>query len=107
MTKLLLTLRFYALGTMLISVGDFAGVSKTTACLIVRLVSEAIASMGRAIIKMPTTPADIHNVQLGFYQKARCPRVIGALDCTHIRIQSPGNIIISYPSEKSLPPDVR
>lgn len=94
MTKLLLTLRFYALGTMLISVGDFAGVSKATACCIVRHVSRAIASMGRANITMPSTPEDIHKVQLGFYQKARFPRVIGALDCTHIRIQSPGNTII-------------
>lgn len=38
-TKLLLTVRFYVLGTMLISTGDFAGVSKSSASYIVEEVS--------------------------------------------------------------------
>nr|CAI5851229.1 unnamed protein product [Callosobruchus analis] len=25
-----------------------------------------------------------------FYQIARCPRCIGVIDCTHVKIQSPG-----------------
>ncbi|KAJ3663949.1 hypothetical protein Zmor_008162 [Zophobas morio] len=29
-------------------------------------------------------------VQQGFYQLARFPQVVGALDCTHIKIKSPG-----------------
>ncbi|XP_045450630.1 uncharacterized protein LOC123659460 [Melitaea cinxia] len=43
--QLLLTLRFYALGTMLIAVGDFAGVSKSTACRIVQNISKSIAKL--------------------------------------------------------------
>ncbi|KOB66485.1 Uncharacterized protein OBRU01_21125, partial [Operophtera brumata] len=39
--QLLLTLTFYALGTMLLSVANFFGVSKTSACRIVRDISFA------------------------------------------------------------------
>jgi hypothetical protein len=48
MTQLLLTLRFYATGTM--SAGDFVGISKTYACLIVKRVSSAIVSLRQQFI---------------------------------------------------------
>ncbi|XP_026319164.1 putative nuclease HARBI1 [Hyposmocoma kahamanoa] len=81
--QLLLTLRFYALGTMLLSVADFAGVSKASACRIVYDVSCAIAQLYNKYIYMQT------NTEQDFYEIARFPRVLGALDGTHIRIQSP------------------
>ncbi|CAH1383012.1 unnamed protein product [Tenebrio molitor] len=52
MTQLLLTLRFYATGSMLISAGDFVGVSKTSASRIVKRVSSAIASLRPQFIYM-------------------------------------------------------
>jgi len=88
--KLLLTLRFYATGNFLITAGDFMGVSKTTACLIVRNVSVAIAKLRPRFIRMPETKTEIKNLQRRFYQIARFPRTIGAIDCTHIKIQNPG-----------------
>ncbi|CAG4958262.1 unnamed protein product [Colias eurytheme] len=81
--QLLLTLRFYALGTMLISVADFVGVSKTSACRIVRDISFAIAKLYKKYIYMHS------DTEQDFYNVARFPRVLGALDGTHIRIQSP------------------
>ncbi|CAH2106033.1 unnamed protein product [Euphydryas editha] len=81
--QLLLALRFYALGTMLLSVGDFIGVSKASACRIVRDVSSAIALLYTKYIFMKSNTED------GFYRIARFPRVQGAIDCTHVRIQSP------------------
>ncbi|KAF5283316.1 hypothetical protein FQR65_LT13973 [Abscondita terminalis] len=45
MTQLLLTLRFYATGSMLIFAGDFVGVSKTSVCRIVKTVTSAIAGL--------------------------------------------------------------
>nr|CAH7753219.1 unnamed protein product [Callosobruchus chinensis] len=51
--QLLLTLRFYATGSMLRSAGDFAGVSIASACRIVRRVSESIAALQTTYIKMP------------------------------------------------------
>nr|CAI5859431.1 unnamed protein product [Callosobruchus analis] len=40
---------------------------------------------------MPETAEEIGNAQHGFYQIARFPRVVGAVDGTHIRIKSPGD----------------
>lgn len=91
--KLLLALRFYATGNFLITVSDFVGLSKSTACLIVRDVSTAIAKLRPIFICMPETKTEINNLQRRFYQVARFPRVIGAIDCTHIKIQNPGNLI--------------
>lgn len=92
--KLLLTLRFfYATGNFLITAGDFIGVSKTTACLIVRNVSVAIAKLRPIFIRMPETETEVRDLQLRFYQIARFPRTIGAIECTHIKIQNPGKSV--------------
>ncbi|XP_060844436.1 LOW QUALITY PROTEIN: putative nuclease HARBI1 [Rhopalosiphum padi] len=94
--KLLLILRFYATGNFLITSGDFFGVSKTTASLIVRDVSIAIAKLRPRFIKMPTTEREISKLQRSFYQIARFPRAIGAIDCTHVKIQNPGGPNAEY-----------
>lgn len=39
---------------------------------------------------MPTTNEAMHNTSAGFYNIARFPKCIGAVDCTHIKILSPG-----------------
>lgn len=81
--QLLLALRFYALGTMLVSVADYVGVSIPTASRIVASVSRAIGGLYTEHIKMG------EHTQLEFYSIAGFPRVHGAVDGTHIPIQSP------------------
>lgn len=88
-----MTLRFYALGTILLAAGDFVGVSKTSACNIVRTVTEAIASLRPLYIKMPEHHCNIQETRLKLYNIARFPRIIGAIDCTHVKLQSPGNLL--------------
>ncbi|CAK1592126.1 unnamed protein product [Parnassius mnemosyne] len=68
---------------MLISVADFVGVSKSTAGRIVRDTSLAIAQLYDKYIYVHQRSAD------KFYRIAGFPRVLGAIDGTHIRIQSP------------------
>lgn len=96
MCQLLLTLRFYATGSMLIAVGDFSGVSKASASRIVRRVSEAIASLKPGYINMCQTEREMDELAAEFYNLAHFPRVIGTIDCTHIRIQSPGKNVVTY-----------
>ncbi|KAB0790733.1 hypothetical protein PPYR_15682 [Photinus pyralis] len=96
MNQLLLTLRLYATGNMLIAVGDFSGVHKSTACRIVKKVTAAICTLSENYIRMPNTEEEIRNHQLAFYNIARFPRTIGAIDCTHVRIQSPGGHNAEY-----------
>ncbi|XP_022823338.1 putative nuclease HARBI1 [Spodoptera litura] len=95
--QLLLTLRFYALGTMLVSVADFFGVSKATASRIVSDVSRAIAGLYPEYVKV------LENTQHAFHAIAGFPKVLGAIDCTHIPIQSPSsNIGEEYRNRKGI-----
>lgn len=93
MEQLLLTLRIYATGSFLITMGDFSGVSTTSVHYIVHRVSEAIARLRPRYIKFPSTEQEIRKEQLGFYNIARFPRVIGCIDCTHVRVQSFGKLL--------------
>ena len=87
--KLLLALRFYASGSMLLAMADFTGVSKASAGRIAKSVTLAIASLRPQYIFMPQND-ELNSLKLEFYRIARFPFVIGAIDCTHVRIQSPG-----------------
>uniref|UniRef100_A0AAR5PJ70 DDE Tnp4 domain-containing protein n=1 Tax=Dendroctonus ponderosae TaxID=77166 RepID=A0AAR5PJ70_DENPD len=75
---------------MLITAGDFTGVSKTSACNIVTQVTDAIARLRPIYVRFPETQAEILSTKQTFYGIARFPYVVGAIDCTHVRIQSPG-----------------
>ncbi|CAH2101959.1 unnamed protein product [Euphydryas editha] len=95
--QLLLTLRFYSLGTMLVAVADYIGVSKSSAGRIVKDVSQAIARLYPKYIYIH------NNTQEDFYKIARFPRVLGAIDCTHILMQSPNsNIGEEFRNRKSV-----
>lgn len=92
--QLLIALRFYALGSMQITVADFAGVCRARAsvcCILVR-VSDAIARERPNYVKMPQpqTEEEMKAASHAFADIASFPRVIGTIDCTHIKIQSPG-----------------
>ncbi|XP_031329213.1 putative nuclease HARBI1 [Photinus pyralis] len=89
-TMLLVTLRFYATGSMLIVVGDFCGIDKSTASRIVAQVSMAIARLYKQYIKMPDTDDEKNYSKSRFYAISRFPSCIGAIDCTHVKILSPG-----------------
>lgn len=53
-------------------------------------VANAIASLHRQHIKMYETNEEMQSAAAKFYQIARFPQVIGAIDCTLIKIDSPG-----------------
>nr|CAD7449674.1 unnamed protein product [Timema bartmani] len=89
-TQLILTLRFYALGTMMRAVGDFAGVSHASACVIINRVTRSIASLRQRYVRFPETEDSIRELKRSFHTIARFPKVVGALDCIHGKIQSPG-----------------
>ncbi|XP_011268108.2 putative nuclease HARBI1 [Camponotus floridanus] len=88
--QLLLTLRFYATGTYQVAIGDLGGIHKSTMCRIIKKVTEAIASLRPQYIYCPNSNQSLRHTKEGFYNIARFPRVIGAIDCTHVKIQSPG-----------------
>jgi hypothetical protein len=88
--QLLITLRFYATGTFQLVVGDTFAVSKPTVCRVVHKVTAAIASLRAKYIKFPATAKEKRDVMNQFFTTSRLPGVLGAIDCTHVAIQSPG-----------------
>lgn len=88
--QLLITLRFYATASFQQLIGDTVNVNKSTICRIIRKVSRQLASLKNMYVKMPTTNEEISETNLGFYQIRGFPGVVGTIDCTHVRIQSPG-----------------
>lgn len=65
------------------------GMSTSTACRIVAKVSQQIAMLYPVYIKMPTEQTVIAE-QEKFFDMYGFPRVIGVVDGTHIKMQSPG-----------------
>lgn len=75
------------------SVADFCGVHTATACRIVKRVTQSIAELCPQFIKFPETAEDMLTLQRSFFDIAAFPRVLGVIDCTHVRIQSPGELM--------------
>ena len=88
MNQLLIALRFYATGTQLV-VGDTFAVSKPTVCRTVQKVTAAVASLRSKYVKFPMTQQERRDIMNMFFTCSDLPGVIGAIDCTHVPIQSP------------------
>ncbi|CAH1976654.1 unnamed protein product [Acanthoscelides obtectus] len=89
MDQLLLALRFYASSGHLVQVADFMNVHVSSASRIVAHVSRVIAALRPQKVKMPI-PTEHVQAQNDFYNIARFPKTVAAIDCTHVKIQSPG-----------------
>ena len=85
MQQVLIALRFYSTGTFQRAIGDLFGVSTFAACTTIHKVSKAIAKQRAQFLSFPENLAD---TKRKFYDVAHFPGVIGAIDCTHIRIMS-------------------
>jgi len=86
-------LRYLATGSFLLAISDFVGVSESSACRYIHQtcrLSRAIAKQKSKFMPFLMNDVDTKKVITGFYSRSRFPRVIGAIDCTHVKIQSPG-----------------
>lgn len=88
--KILITLRYYATASYHIVSADFYGVSESSVCKIVPIVSDKIAGLRQMFIKMPTTIEEIEQTKREFFAIAGMPGIIGAMDGTLVRIQEVG-----------------
>ncbi|XP_067261212.1 putative nuclease HARBI1 isoform X1 [Chanodichthys erythropterus] len=81
-------LRFFASGAFLYSVGDAEQLNKATICRTIRSVCLAIKALADVFISFPGHRR-LCDMKEEFYRIAGFPNVIGAVDCTHIRIKAP------------------
>lgn len=71
--------------------GDLIHIHKSTVYRIIKRITLAIAKLRPHFNKMPTSAKEQRAIQLELYRKRGFPRVIGAIDCSHVRIQSPNS----------------
>jgi hypothetical protein len=90
MNQLLIALRFYATGTFQLVIGDLFKVHKSTACRAVHKVTACIGKLCSKFVKFPSSAHERRDIMNQFFQLSGLPGVIGAIDCTHVPIQSPG-----------------
>lgn len=88
-TQLLICLKFFATGSFQ---QDLTNVHKSTICRIVQKVTLKLARLAPVLIRMPERE-ELRRVAEDFYEIAGFPRVVGALDCTHIKIISRGGFL--------------
>lgn len=94
--QLLIFLRFLACGNMQLTVADVVHVSPTSVCRILPKVCNALLRHLHSFVKMPANAEELRAAAVAFYDIARFPRTIGAIDCTHVKIQSPGGELVSF-----------
>lgn len=98
--QLLVFLRFLATGSFLMTIGDLFGIHKATVSRIVHRFARVFASKRSDFIKF-SSGSELRKVKREFFNLAGFPGVVGALDCTHIRIIRPsGNTAELYRNRK-------
>ncbi|CAC5360910.1 HARBI1 [Mytilus coruscus] len=99
-TQIKIALRYYASGSFMQVIGDTFWYNISTVSRIIQAVTGAICSHGADFLRWPdetSKPAIIN----GFYDIARFPCVIGAVDGTHIRIQAPSDNEYAFVNRKN------
>ncbi|KAJ8048988.1 Protein ALP1-like [Holothuria leucospilota] len=85
--QVFIALRFFGHGSVTDDSGaEPHGVSIPTACRAVRRVTKALCRRQNQFIKFPTTPEEVQQKQRDFMAIQGFPRVVGAIDGTHIRL---------------------
>ncbi|KAG5863175.1 hypothetical protein JTB14_018831 [Gonioctena quinquepunctata] len=89
MNQLLLTLRFYASSGHMIQTADFMNVHVSTVSRVIAYVSPLIANLRPRVVNMPHPQQRVRD-QNEFFNIAGFPKVQALIDCTHVKIDSPG-----------------
>ncbi|CAH2100735.1 unnamed protein product [Euphydryas editha] len=89
-------IRTWSRGEIQDDAGDISGMSQPSISLICRQVALAIVPHIAQWIKMPQNDIDQKNVIAAFYAICGFRQVIGAIDCTHIKIPKVGGNIGQY-----------
>ncbi|KAG7295933.1 hypothetical protein JYU34_021021 [Plutella xylostella] len=96
--QLLIALRFYATGSFQKVCGDLHYLSQPTVCHIIERVSSVLATKLNKYIYFPRTRQDTETLKNAFEDLGATrnlpglPDIVGAIDCTHIKITRPRGI---------------
>ncbi|KAJ1169847.1 hypothetical protein NDU88_001735 [Pleurodeles waltl] len=88
-TKLLAVLHMLASGSFQTTGALVAGISQPSFSAFLPKVLDAIISLTPRHISFPNTQQKQQETKQGFYQMNGFPHVLGAIDCTHVRLVPP------------------
>jgi hypothetical protein len=88
--QVLISLRYLATGNFMQTIGDTFGIDKGTVSRVVSNFVDELCSLKDRFIKFPVDREHVSREQNAFYMQHGFPCVIGCIDCTHVRIISPG-----------------
>ncbi|KAL2099436.1 hypothetical protein ACEWY4_005916 [Coilia grayii] len=99
--QVLSTLAFLATGSFQREIGDRSGVSQPSLSRIMPSVLRAINSLAGRYIQFPYDDAQQTVIKMAFYGIAEFPNVVGAIDCTHVRLKPPSVGDYAYINRKN------
>lgn len=82
-------LRFVADPGFQSGIAEDVGVHRSTACKTISYVMDRIIDKSHKWIHFPATAAEVNEAKVLWQRHFRLPNVIGALDCTHVKITKP------------------
>lgn len=80
---------------------DYIGIAQSTLSKILPQVCDAVLKHFDTFVHMPRNEQECLQKAAAFAALAGFPRCIGAIDCTHVKISSPGGEIVSVFSASS------
>ncbi|XP_053566868.1 putative nuclease HARBI1 [Bombina bombina] len=89
MVKLLSVLYFLAIGSCQAVINLAIGMIQATFSSHLKEVLNVLHQQLVHHVHLPKTPEEWHNVKLQFYKLDGIPKILGAIDCTHVLVQSP------------------
>ncbi|XP_053567635.1 putative nuclease HARBI1 [Bombina bombina] len=89
MLKLLAVLHFLATGSFQSATSVVVGMSQPSFSRHLTTVIDALLSVFKRYVFLPNTAEEWHSVKLNFFRLAGIPNVLGAIDCTHVRVRPP------------------
>lgn len=95
------TLGFLATGTFQREISDRSGISQPTFSRTLPAVLAAIKSLSRRYIQFPFDDGQQSIIKREFYRIAEYPNVVGAIDCTHVRIKAPSTNDYAFINRKN------
>lgn len=98
--KMLTFLRFVSDPGFQVGIAEIIGVHQSTVSRTIKEVANAIVSKGNNWIKFPKSDEDIKIAQAKWTSKYKFPLAIGAIDCTHVRINKPSSHSDEYINRK-------
>lgn len=98
--QVLSTLGLLATGTFQREIGDRVGVSQPSISCAVSCILGEIIKLALQYIQFPYTPRQQIPIKTGFHSVAGLSNIIGAIDCTHVRIKAPSPDPFPYLNRK-------